>query len=119
MRSRNPEVYIPLLLAAGVQVNATNKKGLTPLLCITDIADAKSQVAVLKLLVHAGASLNAPDANGNTLLHKAVLHNDVDLVKSMKADFGIMFKNKNNKSPLEIAKDKKYEDLVKVLEVPQ
>ena len=119
VRSRNPEMFIKMLLAAGAKVNVMNKKRLTPLMLIVDIADPKVQIDVFKLLVQAGAYLNAQDDSGNTLIHKAVLHKDVDLVKFLKADLGALFKNKDNKSPLDIAKDKKYEDLVKLLEVTQ
>ncbi len=64
------------LLAAGADVNAAgNHRRSGPLHYAADGSpdrDAKRQVAMIRLLLEAGADVHAPDKNGATPLHRAV-----------------------------------------------
>ena len=68
-----------LLLAAGANPNsAENHRRSRPLhyaadgYVISDLWNEKNQVAMIKLLLKAGAEINAQDKNGATALHRAV-----------------------------------------------
>ena len=67
------------LIKAGADVNAQNKKGLTPL----HMAESASQVTVL---IDAGANLNARDNKGNAPIH---VHSETSILEKLytaKAD---------------------------------
>jgi hypothetical protein len=76
-----------LLLAAGANVNAPGKHRLaTPLHYAADGSperDAKRQVAMIQLLLEAGADVHAHDKNGATPLHRAVRTRCVEAVKCL------------------------------------
>ena len=76
-----------LLLAVGAEVNAKGKhRHATPLHYAADGGlerDAKRQVAMIRLLLEAGADLHAQDKNGATPLHRAVRTRCVDAVKCL------------------------------------
>jgi ankyrin repeat protein len=61
--------YVQALLAAGADVRASNRHGLTAL----HLAAAGGCTIVVKALLGAGASVNAQDTQGQTALHLAVL----------------------------------------------
>jgi uncharacterized protein len=58
---------IPLLLAAGADVDGTDRAGFTPL----RFAAHDGRPAALTLLIDAGANVNATALDGNTALHRA------------------------------------------------
>jgi len=74
-----------LLLAAGADVNAAGKlRGGRPLHYAADGSperDAKRQVAMIRLLLEAGAEIHAQDKNGATPLHRAVRTRCAEAVK--------------------------------------
>ena len=69
---QNPPAAVAALLAAGADVNARNRSGLTPLHLA---ASSNENPAVIGLLLEAGANLEARDDEGRTPLHRAVLWN--------------------------------------------
>ena len=76
-----------LLLAAGADPNAAgNHRRSGPLHYAADGSpdrDAKRQVAMIRLLLDAGADVHAPDKNGATPLHRAVRTRCVEAVKCL------------------------------------
>ena len=56
------------IVESGIDVNATNKNGVTPLMK----ASRRGNIDAISVLLHAGADPNIIDGNGNTLLHYAV-----------------------------------------------
>jgi hypothetical protein len=76
-----------LLLAAGANVNAPGKHRLaTPLHYAADGSperDAKRQLAMIRLLLEAGAEVLAQDKNGATSLHRAVRTRCAEAVKCL------------------------------------
>ena len=76
-----------LLLAAGAEVNAAGKhRGGAPLHYAADGGperDVKRQVAMIRLLLQAGADIQAQDKNGATPLHRAVRTRCAEAVKCL------------------------------------
>ena len=76
-----------LLLVAGAEVNATGKlRHARPLHYAADGGperDAKRQVAMIRLLLEAGADIQAQDKNGATPLHRAVRTRCAEAVKCL------------------------------------
>ena len=71
---------ISTLLSHNAQIEARTKKGLTPLLCARQNVST-SRINVMRVLLSAGANLDAKDENGDTALHQAVSLSRPDLVE--------------------------------------
>jgi ankyrin repeat protein len=79
-----------LLLAAGSDPNAQNRRGARPLHYACDprpkgsaVWNPRTQSAVIRLLVERGADINAGDAGGATALHRAVRARSVAAVRQL------------------------------------
>ena len=98
---RRDRAAVNALIAAGVNVNETNNKGVTALMVAADKGDRDS----LKALITAGANLSARDNNeGATALHVAAAKGYVECVKALIAA-GANLNAKDNRgfTPLFIA----------------
>ena len=71
---------ISALLTHNARIEARTKKGLTPLLCARENVST-SRVNVMRVLLSAGANLDAKDENGDTALHHALSLNRLDWVQ--------------------------------------
>lgn len=71
---------ISALLSHNAQIEARTKKGLTPLLCARENVST-SRINAMRILLSAGANLDAQDENGDTALHQAVSLSRPDWVK--------------------------------------
>lgn len=71
---------ISTLLSHNAQIEARTKKGLTPLLCARENVST-SRMNVMRVLLSAGANLDAKDEKGDTALHQAVSLSRPDCVK--------------------------------------
>lgn len=135
----NPEVA-RILIEHGADVNAKDEWGKTPLHHVKNLDVARilikngAQINAhdfvnnstplhfvpndsIKILIENGADVNAKDIDGDTPLHWATSRNDVNRVLLfIKNGSNVNIKNKEGKSPLKIAKEKGYEELVKILE---
>jgi ankyrin repeat protein len=111
---RDAAAIIPVLARAGADVNAhTDDAGrTTPLLCaiekyITDKGNDKaSNAAVIRVLVHLGADLDAVDARGATPLAIAASNNQPELIRlliELGADPARHLSN--GRTPLDYARD--------------
>ena len=91
-----------ILVTKGADVNATNKNGITPLMCaMMGQGDCKE---VAEILIAHGANINAQDSMGQTPLHVAILNgqpNMVILLLEKGADVNI--KMNNGETPLDFA----------------
>lgn len=100
-----------MLLNTGAEVRAArNHLQSQPLHYAADGAlnhpfwDAEQQVAVLRLLLDAGADIDAPDKNGATALHHAVRHRCPAAVKCLlTAGAAVTVKNKTGSTPFHVA----------------
>ena len=71
---------------------------------------------LIEELIAKGAFVNWPNINGNTALHYAVLQKKKALVKIfIEADADINLKNEEEKTPLDIARDKGLTDIISIL----
>jgi len=73
----NRSDVVLLLCEKGADLNVQNKHGLTPVLCAAD----KNFTSLVRTLVKFGANLKVTDNQGFSLLHKAVLSSNLDLVQ--------------------------------------
>lgn len=85
------------LLILGVDVNAKDKDGRTPLF----YAAFKSNIALHKLLIAKGADVNAKDVDGHTPLHEAAFKDNIEAAKLLIAKGAdINAKDKDGRTPL-------------------
>src|SRR5437762_5762999 len=101
---------IRLLLAAGADVGATNRRGAQPLHYAADSApgsrtwDPDAQAAAVAYLVEAGADPNALDKNGSTPLHRAIRNRCASAVRALLAGGAdARLPNKKGSTPLQLA----------------
>lgn len=73
----NRSDIVNLLCEKGANLNIQNSHGFTPVLCAAD----KNYTSIVKLLVKFGVDVNIPDNQGFSLLHKAVLTSNLELVQ--------------------------------------
>ncbi len=100
-----------LLLAAGAEAApAGNRRGSQPLHYAADghpdspAWNPRSQVAMIRLLLQAGAEVNAPDKNGATPLHRAVRNRCAAAVKCLlEAGADPTIRNKPGSTPFHLA----------------
>ena len=120
-----------ILIANGADVNATNKAGLTPLMCaMNGLGDYKE---VAEILIAHGANINAKDSAGRTPLHIAVFNGQPTMVMLLLAKgANVNAKMNNGETPLDFAtslsqehfrfgsfmaaKKKDFEECVKILQ---
>ena len=79
-------------------------------------AAGNGQTDICKMLIDAGANINAKHPDNWTALHSAVLHGHTDVVKILlndRADVNAM--SKRGRKPLHLALKYKYKDIVDLL----
>ncbi|ORX53883.1 ankyrin [Piromyces finnis] len=106
----NVEIIHELLKCKGININPLNVQLETPLIAACRMNNFK----IAKILLENEAIINKRyDLNGETALFHAVRNNNRKLA-SLLLDYeaSISFKNKNGKSPLTIAKEYKYKNIV-------
>lgn len=101
---------VELLLRAGANVDATNRRGATPLHYACDGGplmpgwNARAQADTIGLLFRAGAKVDARDSNGTCPLHRAVRNRCALAVKALlKAGADPAKRNKSGSTPLKLA----------------
>ena len=92
----------------------SNSKGQTALL----LAIQKNQLKTVSLLLgQLGMNMNQVDAYGNTALHHAAMLGKNDIIKLlMKQHASIKDKNKEKKTPVQLARENDYKDLANWME---
>lgn len=73
----NRSDIVNVLCEKGADLNIQNKHGLSPVLCAAD----KNFTSIVRTLVKFGANIRVTDNQGFSLLHKAVLSSNLDLVQ--------------------------------------
>lgn len=100
---------IELLFSKDINLNKQIHCGNTPLIW----AALKQKPQQIKFLINNGADVNVVNQNGETALICAVENGDIDSVKEILnfENVDIYVKNYKNKGALEIARDKKRDDI--------
>ncbi|MBD5087717.1 MAG: hypothetical protein HDT30_02710 [Clostridiales bacterium] len=109
----NAKEMVELFLEKGVNINRADKKGNTPLLMH---ADQSCDRDIMKLLLRAGADINARNNDGNNALMFALKHGDCELARLLikkGADYNII--NKENETPATIAVEEGYESVLELM----
>lgn len=113
------ENAITYLLGKKADVNEVNDQGKTPLLVVlyAYMTDEDKLRNIVKQLIQKGASVNVQDnIEHNTPLHLACDLSDIEIVKLfIKKGANMTKKNKNNETPLDIAKKRGYKKIAKLL----
>jgi len=97
-----------ILLKAGADINARDRKGRTPLLQLLDEPGPGFSRDYAAFLLDSGANVNARDNQGDTALHRALNYDDPELAKFLLtrgADPSI--RNKQGKTAYQAAHDVK------------
>lgn len=97
------------LIAAGVEVNAKNKHGTTPLI----YASYSEQSEIVKLLIEAGADVNAKDNTGNSALTYAYYNFEIAKVL-VEAGADVNIENEEGPILIQLIMDNEL-DIVKLL----
>jgi ankyrin repeat protein len=104
---------VSILLAAGVDVCARAKDGITPLVLASMVGHAE----IVKIIIEEGkVDPNERDTHQNTPLHAAVVNNQVEVVKVLlrhRADPWAV--ESNGWTPLHIAVVKRSEEMIQIL----
>ena len=91
---------ISTLLSHNAQIEARTKKGLTPLLCARENVST-SRINVMRILLSAGANVDAKDENGDTALHQAVSLSRPDWAKFLLSfNPNLELQNNTGETPL-------------------
>jgi ankyrin repeat protein len=113
------EKAITYLLGKKADVNAVNDQGKTPLLVVlyAYISNEDKLRNIVKQLIQKGANINVKDnEEHNTPLHLACDLSDIEIVKLfIKKGANMTKKNKNNETPLDIAKKRGYKKIATFL----
>ena len=89
---------VETLLGNGCNINCVDSDGLTPLMVAT------SHEKVVKKLILAGANLGMRTAKGDTALHHAATHNDIQCgILLVEGGASVRAKNKLSQTPLHLA----------------
>ncbi|APR98867.2 ankyrin repeat domain-containing protein [Wolbachia endosymbiont of Folsomia candida] len=103
---------VEALIEKGIDINATDKDGLTPLHEVV----GNGHVEVMNILIKKGANVNAVGKDGHTLLHVAAYVDNKEIVEFLiKKGLNINLANKYGHSPLHIAADRNNKKVVEVL----
>lgn len=105
------------LLGSGALGHLTDINGDTAL----HWAAYKGHPELIKLLMYSGVDLQKPDYFGSTPLHLACLSGNVSCVKILcqKSKIELGPRDKNGKTPLQLAKSHRHSDVVGILEGEQ
>lgn len=94
----NKKVFIDTLIAKGVDVNAINDYGATPLHKAVEIRDKE----IVEILLRNGANINVVDDGIGSPLHLASTMGELEMVQFLIANgANINLKNKDGKTPVE------------------
>ena len=100
-----------ILISNGADVNSKNNSGETPL----SQAISSGSTETVELLIANGADVNAKKYN-HTVLHEAAEDGYIEMVKLLvEKGADINAKNNRGKTPLDLARDKKRQDVVQFL----
>lgn len=100
------------LIAAGADVNAKDRTGLTPLF----VAAGMGKKEVVELLISKGADVNAKGPHGLTPLHSAAYFGKKEVVESLiSGGADVNAKDSKGKTPLDYAKERSLTSIVSLL----
>jgi ankyrin repeat protein/Leucine-rich repeat (LRR) protein len=102
------------ILSRGFNVNAKNRRGMTAL----HICSESGTVPVVSVLLRYAPNVNLTDINGETALHYAVKSRHAEVCRLLVLNGAdVTIKGKNG-TPLDIAKQRNYKDIIDILEDP-
>lgn len=108
VRSGNPEI-VDLLVKYGVDINATNSLGQTPL---HESASEDGWLEVTKYLVKKGANIDALDGFNSTPLIASALHGCFETVKFLVlSGASLTIRDAKGRTPAEMAKSHNYPEI--------
>ena len=98
---RESDVFVvDALLGSGCNINCVDSDGLTPLM----VATKEDNEELVKKLILAGANLGMRTASGNTALHHAATHNNIQCgILLVEGGASVRTKNKLSQTPLQLA----------------
>ncbi|XP_046368261.2 CARD- and ANK-domain containing inflammasome adapter protein-like [Haliotis rufescens] len=101
------------LLSREMDINARGQYGRTPLM----LAAQKGHTPLVNLLIRHGVNSKLVDRDGNSAIHMACLGAELNVMKYLveKEGFDVNEKGKNGMTPVMIAAEKSYEDIVRYL----
>lgn len=105
------------LLGSGAMGHLTDINGDTAL----HWAAYKGHAELIRLLIYSGVDLQKPDYFGSTPLHLACLSGNISCVKILceKSKIELEPRDKNGKTPLQLAKSHRHSEIVRILQAEQ
>lgn len=81
--------FYTILDVNGVDINATDEKGHTPLMVAASLPNKLATSVMARKLISAGVDLNKTDIQGHTALHYAVIHKNILVLRVLLDTRGI------------------------------
>jgi hypothetical protein len=109
---------VQVLLEYGVDVNAKNDLGCTPLFCTASslIGGHRNEHRVARFLIGHGADPNTRSVEGFTSLHLASENGRIELVRLLiELGANVEVKDDEGRTPLDFASDRQREEIIKLL----
>jgi hypothetical protein len=106
---------VQVLLEYGVDPNAQNEYGHTPLIFASSGDRVDTRVA--RLLIERGADQNIPNREGSTPLHRALEYGNIEIARLLiEHGANVDVKDDEGRTPLDVASGEQREEIIKLLE---
>ncbi|EAY04905.1 hypothetical protein TVAG_016770 [Trichomonas vaginalis G3] len=101
-----------MLIEEGLDINVKDNKGITSLMYCAEVGNT----SMAKLLLSKGADVNSLNKENQNVLHMCCIYNSFGVLQTCLEKYPHMnVKDKNGKTPLDIAKEKGNQEIIDVL----
>ena len=118
--AKNRDIAL-LLLKNGANARVPNDNGDRPLHYLLFVQNLQTRLLMFRMLIAHGADINARNTFGNTIMHRVVNMRNKYWIRILLDNFGslldLSLRNKNGRTPLDLAESLGFENVARVLRV--